>query len=205
MRRIINETPRSRNLRTLKENVYISCEGDAEEAYLLGLKKKYEHKATIRINNSNKTAAIDVVKNLRKQFKNEYSNDDLKFCVFDFDENTQEQLNEAARLAEGMNAKIIFSNPCFEVWLLWHFRNDFSIQDSRENLKNKIENLIRPKYWTCKQHPNLYDLLNDNYDNAKKNYLQRKRELEREDYTLYSHASNPYTNFDDLIKQLEEL
>ena len=202
---MINETPRSRNLRALKKNIYISCEGDAEEAYLLGLKRKYQHKVTIRISNSDKTAAIDVVKNLKEKFGSEYSHDDLKFCIFDFDENTFEQLKIAQSKALKIGAEIIFSNPCFEVWLLWHFKNDFSIKTSREKLKNEIENLIRPKYWACKQYPNLYDLVANNYENAKKNHSQRKKELERENCTLYSPVSNPYTNFEELINQLIEM
>lgn len=50
----IQETQRSRNLRVLKKNVYISCEGDTEEAYLLGLKKQFSSKANIKISNSKK-------------------------------------------------------------------------------------------------------------------------------------------------------
>lgn len=205
MKKNVIETSRTRNLRPIKKIVYISCEGDAEEAYLIGLKNKFSQKATLKISNSKKTAAIDVVKNLKTKFKSEYSSKDLKFCVFDFDENTEEQLETAKKIAQYIGAKVIFSNPCFEIWLLWHFKNDFSIQDSREKLKNEIEKLIRPKYWSDKEYPNLYDLIKDKCNNAQMNFLQRKEELQREEVNLYSSESNPYTNFDELLEELIKL
>ena len=205
MKNRIQETQRSRNLRVLKKNVYISCEGDTEEAYLLGLKKQFSSKANIKISNSKKTAAKDVVKNLITKYKAEYNKNDLKYCIFDCDENTDEDLINAKKLADKAGIKIIFSNPCFEIWLLWHYETTFSVQESREKLKKQIEKLTRANYWTCKDSPNLYELTKENFLNAQMNCCQRKEELIKDDIPAYSRESNPYSIFDKLYDDLVKL
>lgn len=205
VRREIKEISRSTRTRNIKPNIYVSCEGETEEAYLKGLKREYIKVATIKISNSKKTAAKDVVKNLKKQFKSEYQKEDLKYCIFDCDENSDNALKDAQELAQKEGATIIFSNPCFEVWLLWHFENDLSYQHSREALKRRIEDLIKPNYWKFKEQPNLYDLVKDNLTTAQMNYSQRKNELNQDSIDEYSRASNPYSNFDILIADLINL
>lgn len=199
VKREIREISRGRNLRSIKKNIYISCEGDAEENYLKGLKKCFSRKANIKISNSKRTAAKDVVKNLITRYKSEYQKGDLKYCIFDSDENSKQALDDAKKLADKIGAKIIYSNPCFEIWLLWHYEKDFSIQDSRENLKRKIEHLIKIEYWNS---VNLYDIVNQKLNTAQMNYLQRKAELENYNIPFYSKESNPYTNFDELLNDL---
>ncbi len=202
VKREIREISRSRDLKSIRKNIYISCEGDAEVNYLRGLKEHFKKKATIKISNSKGTAAKDVVKNLKIRFGSEYKKEDLKYCVFDSDENTQQDLDDAKKFANKISSKIIYSNPCFEIWLLWHFENDFSIQNSRENLKKRMEDIIKPKYWN---DSNLYDFFREKLTNAQTNYLHRKKELEQDNIPFYSKESNPYTNFDELYDDLSKL
>ena len=201
----IKETQRSKNNQVIRPNIYISCEGDAEEAYLKGLKKEYKSIANIKINKSRDTDCKGIVRNLKTKFANEYSKEDLKYCIFDCDENSQKNLNDAHKMAKKLNAHIIFSNPCFEIWLLWHFENDLSYQGSREKLKRKIEKLIEENYWQLKNEPTLYDFVKDKLTSAQTNYEHRKKVLEQENIAPYSKKSNPYTNIDDLISKLIEL
>lgn len=201
----IEEIQRKRNTQTIRKNVYISCEGETEEAYLKGLKKRFKDVATIKISNSNRTAAKDVVKNLKNKYSKEYDKSDLKYCVFDCDDNSQNDINEALKLAEKEHARVIFSNPCFEIWLLWHFKNDFSFQNSNDNLKREIEKLLKPNYWTYKNNPTLYDLLESKRSNAQMNHVHRKSQLERDNIPQYSRESNPFSNMDDLLSDLIQL
>ena len=80
MNRHIEEIRRGRNLRSIKKNVYISCEGKTEKAYLVGLKKQFSQKVNIKISYTNKTNAKDIVKNLKSKFKSEYEKDDFHDC-----------------------------------------------------------------------------------------------------------------------------
>lgn len=45
---------------------------------------------------------------------------DEVWCVFDIDEHPH--LNEARQLAQARQIELAVSNPCFELWLLLHFR-----------------------------------------------------------------------------------
>jgi hypothetical protein len=42
------------------------------------------------------------------------------WCVFDVDDHPN--LNDARQLADGRGVALAVSNPCFELWLLLHFR-----------------------------------------------------------------------------------
>ncbi len=112
---------------------------------------------------------------------------------------------EAKRLADKEGAKIIFSNPCFEIWLLWHYENNFSFQSSREKLKKQIEKLIKENYWNCKKNPNLYDITKEKLSIAQMNYSQRKQEIIKDNIPTYSKDSNPYSDFDNLFEDLLSL
>jgi hypothetical protein len=46
---------------------------------------------------------------------------DEVWCVFDVDEHPK--LNEAGQLASARGIELAVSNPCFELWLLLHFRD----------------------------------------------------------------------------------
>jgi len=45
------------------------------------------------------------------------------WVVFDRDENTPQEVYAAFRLARQNGIRIAFSHPCFELWLLLHFKN----------------------------------------------------------------------------------
>ena len=48
-------------------------------------------------------------------------NGDVVWCVFDRDENTDEMLEKARKIADEVYLNIAFSNPSFELWFLLHF------------------------------------------------------------------------------------
>jgi hypothetical protein len=62
---------------------------------------------------------------------------DQTWCVFDVDRHSN--LDEALRLAASYGYKCAVSNPCFEIWLLWHFEDRTaacSATDLRRCLRN---------------------------------------------------------------------
>ncbi|MDN3355874.1 RloB family protein [Actinomadura sp. DC4] len=46
------------------------------------------------------------------------------WCVIDVDEHTT--LEKALMDAQEMSIEVALSNPCFELWLLWHFEDSFA-------------------------------------------------------------------------------
>lgn len=55
---------------------------------------------------------------------------DEVWCVFDIDEHPH--INEAFQLAAANSIKLAVSNPCFELWLLLHFRESPGAWDRRD-------------------------------------------------------------------------
>lgn len=47
---------------------------------------------------------------------------DEVWCVFDVDEHPPHRMNDVRQLATAHGVKLAVSNPCFELWLLLHFR-----------------------------------------------------------------------------------
>ncbi len=59
-------------------------------------------------------------------------NFDEVWCVFDVDEHAR--LGEAIDLAKSHGFRVAVSNPCFEIWLIWHIK-DWTKHCSSQELK----------------------------------------------------------------------
>ena len=64
---------------------------------------------------------------------------DEVWCVFDVDEHPN--LNEAKQMARDNDIKLAISNPCFELWLLLHFRESPGMQH-RDTLKSMLARFV---------------------------------------------------------------
>lgn len=71
----------------------------------------------------------------RKDPNNEY---DHIWAVVDVDEHAN--LPSAIQLAKRSGIPLVVSNPCFEIWLLWHYVDCTSYQ-SKVDLERKLEKL----------------------------------------------------------------
>ena len=123
-------------------------------------------------------------------------NGDIIWCVFDCDENTNDAISQACKIA-GKDVKICLSNPNFELWFLLHFSPIASKLD-RFEVVNKLKEYI-PKY---DKTLDVYDLLLNNrsiaIDNAKKlNKLHEKDEIK-----LISVESNPSTQVYRVVEEI---
>jgi hypothetical protein len=67
---------------------------------------------------------------------------DEVWCVFDVDEHPK--LNEAGQLASARGIELAVSNPCFELWLLIHFRESPGARH-RHHLQHMLAGFL-PKY-----------------------------------------------------------
>lgn len=64
------------------------------------------------------------------------------WAVFDKDEHDVES---AIALAEEEGIDVAFSNPCFEIWALLHFENDYGSQDGRHEVQRRLSKIM-PSY-----------------------------------------------------------
>ncbi|MCD4653712.1 RloB family protein [bacterium] len=106
---------------------------------------------------------------------------DEVWCVFDIDDHPN--LNDAFQMARDNGIKLAVSNPCFELWLLLHFRENPGQQNRKAVLK-----LLRkyiPKY---DKHIDFACLENGVNDASK-----RAERLEREAAKAGESGENPST------------
>jgi len=73
--------------------------------------------------------------------------DDSLWFVLDIDRWQKSHLQEIIKLCKGKkNWNIALSNPCFEVWLYLHKKNDFSTYDITISLKQAVSDLEKGGY-----------------------------------------------------------
>ncbi|MGW1173051.1 RloB family protein [Kitasatospora sp. NPDC002543] len=106
--------------RESKQRLLVVCGAEVTESdYIQGLKSRTRNSAvSVKICEHPKSPAqvVDRADLLRDQAGGEY---DEVWCVLDVDE--FENLGQVAAEARKRSIEVVFSNPCFEVWLLLHF------------------------------------------------------------------------------------
>lgn len=106
-----------------KKSILIICEGNVEKWYFDDLFCDANHLNHYAIVHSKDP--IKIVEHCIKKIergKNRGRIYDHAWCVFDRDKTKPEIIKTAGKLAQKHNVKIGFSNPCFELWILSHFK-----------------------------------------------------------------------------------
>lgn len=91
----------------------------------------------------NNTDPVNIVKDAISSYKKmelEKDAGDLAFVVCDTDFHKEDQIQEARTLAEQNNITLLLSNPCFEIWLLLHFKYSTKQYASNIELLNELQN-----------------------------------------------------------------
>ena len=117
------------------------------------------------------------------------------WCVFDKDDFTAEQFNNAIELAKQNQINCAYSIEAFELWYMLHF-NYYDAALSRQQYKEKLSELLRKTYQ--KNDIGMYKLLKKRMSiaiqNARRLYmLQHKRPLTEQ---------NPITTVFRLVERL---
>ena len=122
---------------------------------------------------------------------------DQIWCVFDRDDWTDSDFNNAIRQAENKGLKVAYSNQAFELWYLLHFHFCNSPL-SRKDYENKLSELMDSPY--SKNSSNMYDQLRPHQGMAAKN---ARRLIEF--YPNPQPASdNPSTTVHILVEELNQ-
>ena len=190
---------RKQRTREPRKVYVIVCEGkETERIYFKRYRTRYSN-LKIEPLNSKFTDPINLARFAKERINKEgldLRNGDIIWCVFDCDENTNDAISQACKIA-GKDVKICLSNPNFELWFLLHFSPIASKLD-RFEVVNKLKEYI-PKY---DKTLDVYDLLLNNrsiaIDNAKKlNKLHEKDEIK-----LISVESNPSTQVYRVVEEI---
>ena len=138
-----------------------------------------------------------------------------KYLLLDKDEITNSDFEKILSLAKEENITVLFSNPCFEVFLLLHYK-EFNWEQS----KNRYYKELTREMWLTKDGYEKNKAKLDDYDKYSelipgklreylKNFKKLKTHHNKENKWVVEHLLNPYTNidkfFDDiwLTKELE--
>lgn len=124
---------------------------------------------------------VELAKACRDQLRKQARRDSLRandevWCLFDRD--CHERVHDARQQARDSGIPIGFSNPCFEIWALFHFQW-YDSQIDRHALQKLLRNHL-PSYHHS-DHP-VFDhaLMKDRYATARKNAERSLRERDGE-------------------------
>lgn len=186
--------------------INIACEGDTEVCYFNDLNREliklgFKNVLNIKAKKANRSCADGVVDCAEIYFSSKELRKYKKiYCVFDKDKNTDEQIKKSIKLAKKINAEIIFSNPCFEIWFLSHYKNNIKFIKT-ENLDNILkQNDKLGENYKSKKSNNYYRLkpkIQDAIKTSRKIYKGEKLKFELE--------GNPSTDVYKIIEFIESI
>jgi hypothetical protein len=192
---------RRRPFREPKPIILIVCEGTrTEPEYFKGFVKDHQN-PRVRIEVAHTSGVpLTLVKHARE--KKAQAEDDARrendknlaydavWCVFDIDEHPA--IPRATDMARSNGIQLAISNPCFELWLLLHFRDEPGM--SHRDLVVKM----------LSQHVPDYDK-GVNYADYKDGYPQAVIRARRQNQRLIDASSpggNPSTNVHELTESI---
>lgn len=135
---------------------------------------------------------------------------DRVYCVFDSDpaSNPAEKIKQAFDIIKGSKEKglnCIFSNPCFEVWFVMHYKNP-PYGKTAEQMKDIIGKIIqdREKLEDYKETTDIFNILAAHHEEALNRAVQLHKSQEQVYKKVLSHECNPYTNIFEFIQYIEK-
>jgi hypothetical protein len=184
-RRSMSALDRSGAKRALKPTITVYCEGESTEYHYLN-DFQLDHRShdrnvkIIRKGSRIEEMVKEAIERLESVEKSKTAKDagDSVWCVFDDDERPKIADQRMALEREGV--QVAFSNPCFELWALYHFRPSVGVLKSKQAQKE----LQSEKDMTSYDHERgarlKYEALKPRYEyavsNAKNARLCRERD-----------------------------
>lgn len=189
------KTRRPKKERLTKTTFLIVCEGkETEPLYFKNFSTELRSKAALDIKGgdicgTSPEQLVEYAVSRKKQ-----RGLDQVWAVFDHDGRPEEELQKALRKAKAEKINIAFSNPCFELWFLIHYR-DHTRCETCDNIISTLTNDHLPPYEKSK------DVYKELPDNSQELACSRAEELRKKhEGDGNSKCENPSTSVDMLIK-----
>ena len=157
----------------------------------------------LEIKDSEATDVMGMAKrasNLYKEYQMDIALGDQAFCLIDMDLREDKYNAYLKARQKYPNITFIVSNPCFEIWLLYHFTENPKAESSSQAVKEKMKKYV-PDYNEAMDVYAHCDL-EEKYAVAI-NRSEKKNSLYDGGRTLVER--NPYTEVQDLIYILKKL
>jgi hypothetical protein len=124
--------------------ISVVCEGKLTEPSYLKALARYcrtlihvEEAMGVPMSIANRAIALQLQN--RGEATNTFAKDDEFWAVFDRDEHPQ--FDEAINKAENAGVSVAYSNPCFELWLVLHYKN-WDRPVSRGDIQRELRKLM---------------------------------------------------------------
>lgn len=142
-------TKKKQQQRKSKKVLVLAAEGSnkTEKTYFNEFNSKQQEYRIIhaRGNNTDPVKIVQDAINSAEKEELDYDYGDRAVAIFDVDFGKEKQIREAIALANSNNVEVVLSNPCFEIWLLLHFRYSTKSYNNNEAVLNELIKLW-PKY-----------------------------------------------------------
>lgn len=212
---------RQRHPQERKPRILIVCEGEkTERLYLNALCQAWAIPTTsLKIERTQGSSPDQVVSTAQKKAAEEQKKGDAYdevYCVFDKDthEHFDAALDRCEAASKSKNPRssrwhAITSTPCFEFWLLLHFKlstKSYECTDQKTVCDQVVRELKKHQGFEqyAKKQANVWALLGQHTEKAIEN-AQLVREQQAQTSNRPQREANPWTNMDQLIGKLQEL
>ncbi|QLG10998.1 RloB domain-containing protein [Deinococcus sp. D7000] len=196
-RRPIKEVGSKRKSRQEKKVYLIVCEGTKTEP-LYFTEMRRQHKLAIGVEicgtGCNTLSLINQAIKIKASSSTTF---DQVWCVFDRDDFPRDNFTNAIFKAESNGLRLAWSNQCFELWYLLHFRYTTGFLD-RDSIYRELGTLLGGTY--NKNQQGIYKLLYARQNTAIEN--SKKLEIYQKENGGLPSDSNPWTKVHELIEEL---
>lgn len=137
-------------------------------------------------------------------------NPDIKYekawIVIDKDSFSKDNFNGTINTARQKNICVAYSNECYELWLLLHFRDANKYMDRKE-IRKELNQEFRENFNVDyeKSEANVYEMLIDKQDDAIKRAKRMITRLRDINENLNPYEDNPSTKLHILVECLNNL
>ncbi|GBF54110.1 hypothetical protein N0824_01969 [Microcystis sp. 0824] len=196
---------RQTKTRETRKRFLIVCEGEKTEVNYFkafAVPKKFE--VMVKGEGKNSLSLVNKAIQIIDNLKQDDSFDQI-WCVFDKDNCSKEQFNQAERLAKENNVKIAYSNEAFEIWFILHFQY-LDIATSRSEyltiLTKQMQKygLLNKKEKYKKNREDMYEKLKPYQTTAITNAA--KLIQDRDEAKKHPFDANPSTTVQELVQEL---
>ena len=183
--------------------IYLVCEGEETEIrYFKYFRTRNSRIDIIPVTSKQKSALGLVCKAEKTLGDKDFFPDlgDKLWCVFDCDANTNDDLIKAKAMAKQKGYEIAFSNPCIEIWFLFHFLLPGSPLLNCEAVIDMLEK--KTPLNNYKKSQDVFKVLQPFLNNALSRAEKRRSKLDKDHIEKLSRESNPFTSIDVLVRYL---
>lgn len=189
-----------------KKVIVIAAEGKNKTESLY-FKKFNSNKLRVHIAKGRATDPVNLVKELDHECKYQevdFDQGDVAFCLIDsdFDNKKDEKIHLADQMAKEKRIQLFVSSPCFEEWIICHFKYSTRQFNSNDEVLKEVQNLI-PGY--TKARDDIYEQLLDKQEKAVENAKKLERYHLNNHRTTHTVAFSPSTEIYKAIEKIKEI